>query len=229
MSVIEIIKELKIKVRTRENGPASEAMGNLGVKYKKNHGLSVQQIKVIAEEHKNNHDLAIALHKENTREFMLMSFIIENPVTVSFEQIEEWVSELKDTEQAEQIAINLLVFNNKFYSEIVRWSQSDNEYIRRMAFVLIARIAMLHKRKFDFDIYEEYIELCRTNVNDEKIHVAKAISWALRRIGRIETSLYNLVYETAEEIGFLKTNYTQLISEEVLYELNDGMIKSMIR
>jgi 3-methyladenine DNA glycosylase AlkD len=64
---------------------------------------------------------------------------------------------------------------------------------------------------------------------DNNIHVAKAISWALRRIGRLNAELYNIVLEVAEEISYYKADYTQLISEEVSYELNDGMIKSMIR
>ena len=87
---------------------------------------------------------------------------------------------------------------------------------------------MYKKQDYSIDAYKDFVELCRIHSNDEVIYVAKAISWALRRIGRLNAELYNLVYETSKEISFLKSNYSQLIYEEVFYELNDGMIKSMI-
>jgi len=229
MEMKDIVKEIKKKLRTRENGPAAEAMENLGIKYKKNHGLSVRQIKDIAADYLNNHELAIELYKEDIRELRIMSFIVENAQTVSVEQIDEWVNALTNTEQAEQIAINLIVFNPKFYSKVFEWAESSNEYVRRTAFVLIARIAMYQKKDLDNEEYKKYIELCIAKSKDNNIHVAKAISWALRRIGRLNTELYNIVLEASEEISFYKADYTQLISEEVSYELNDGMIKSMIR
>ena len=229
METREIIKEIKKKLRTRENGPASEAMENLGVKYKKNHGLSVRQIKDIAADYLNNHELALELYKEDIRELKIMSFVVENAQTVSIKQIDDWVNALTDTEQAEQIAISLIVFNPKFYSKTFVWAESDNPFVRRTAFVLIARIAMYQKKDLSNDEYKKYIELCLLKAKDSNIHVAKAISWALRRIGRLNAELYNIVLEVAEEISYYKADYTQLISEEVSYELNDGMIKSMIR
>ena len=229
MEIQEIIKKIKIKLRTKENGLASETMGNLGIKYKKNHGLSVRQIKDMAAEYFENHELALELYKEDNRELRIMSFIVENSETVSMKQVEEWVGAIKDTEQAEQIAINLLVFNPKFYPKVYDWAKSENEFIRRVAFVLIARIAMYQKKDYDIEEYKKFIELCINKSKDESINVAKAISWALRRMGRLNTELYNIVLESSEEIGYFKIHYSQLISEEVSYELNDGMIKSMIK
>ena len=229
METKELIKEIKKRLRTRENGPASEAMENLGIKYKKNHGLAVTQIKRIASEYLNNHELAIVLYKEDIRELKIMSFLVEDAKTVSVKQLDEWVNALTDTEQAEQIAINLLVYAEKCYSKINKWANSDNEYVRRATFVLIARIAMYQKKNLDNKEYKKYITLCVDKSKDSNIHVAKAISWAMRRIGRLNTELYNAVLEASEEIGYFKSDYSQLISEEVAYELNDGMIKSMIK
>ena len=224
----DTIREIKKKLRTRENGPASEAMGNLGIKYKRNHGLSVKQIKDIAAPYLNDHELAVELFKEDIREFRIMSFVIEDAETVSEEQVNEWVCSLTDSEQAEQIAINLLVFNNKFYKKINDWVKSDNQYVRRTAFVLIARIAMLHKKNYPIAEYKKLAELCRIHADDESIIVAKAISWGLRRIARLDKKLYYAVLEISEELNLRKIHYTQLIAEEIKYELNDGMIKSMI-
>ena len=224
----DAIKEIKKKLRTRENGPASEAMGNLGIKYKRNHGLSVKQIKQIAEPYLNDHELAVELFKEDVREFRIMSFVIENAETVSEEQVNEWVCSLTDSEQAEQIAINLLVYNTNFYKKIADWAKSENQYVRRTAFVLIARIAMYHKKNYPIKEYLKLVELCRVHANDESIIVAKAISWGLRRMGRLDKELYYVVLDISEELNLRKTHYTQLVAEEITYELNDGMIKSMI-
>ena len=75
----DTLKELRRKLRTRENGPASEAMEKLGIKYNRNHGLAVREIKEIAQNYKYNHKLALELHFKDIRELVLMSFMIENP------------------------------------------------------------------------------------------------------------------------------------------------------
>ena len=223
------LRELRKKLRTRENGPASEAMEKLGIKYNRNHGLAVREIKEIAQNYKYNHELALELHFKDIRELVLMSFMIEDPNTVDCSQIEEWLTELRDTEQAEQIAINLITESKNCYTKLNSWANIENDYAVRAVFISIARIAMTKADNFSNTEFEGFIELCVSKSDKEHINIAKAISWALRRIGRINRHLRN---KSLEAIGKIKdSNYknSQIIFEEVDFELNDEFIVSTIK
>lgn len=213
------LKDLRKKLRTRENGPASEAMEKLGIKYNRNHGLAVSEIKNIAKSYKYNHELALELHLKDIRELVLMSFMVENPETVSCKQIERWLNELKDTEQAEQIAINLIAESKQCYTNIFDWTNIDNAFANRAAFVAMARIIMT---KAD-DVNNSFIDNCikySVEKSDTKfINVAKAISWVLRRISRLNKEYKQTVISSINNIKDKNNTHSQIIFEEVDFEM----------
>ncbi len=223
------LKELRKKLRTRENGPASEAMEKLGIKYNRNHGLAVREIKTLAENYKYNHELALELHFKDIRELVLMSFMIENPKTVDCSQIELWLTELKDTEQAEQIAINLITEAEHCHNKFNKWANIDNDYAIRAVFMSIARIAMTKANNFNNSKFTEFIELCISKSSKEHINIAKAISFALRRIGRLNKYLQEQSLNAVKKIKDSKYKNSQIIYEEVYFELTDEFIVSTIK
>ena len=225
----DTLKELRKKLRTRENGPASEAMEKLGIKYNRNHGLAVREIKILAESYKFNHELALELHFKDIRELVLMSFMIENPETVECSQIKLWLTELKDTEQAEQIAINLITEAKHCHNKFNDWANIENDYAVRAIFLAIARIAMTKADNFSNSEFEGFIELCVLKAEKEHINIAKAISFALRRIGRLNTHLKEQSLSAIEEIKNSKYKNSQIIYEEVYFELTDEFIVSTIK
>ena len=225
----DTLRELRKKLRTRENGPASEAMEKLGIKYNRNHGLAVKDIKALAENYKYNHELALELHFKDIRELVLMSFMIENPKTVECSQVELWLTELKDTEQAEQIAINLITEASHCYNKLNEWANINNDFAVRAIFMSIARIAMTKAENIDNTKFEEFIELCISKSDKEYINIAKAISFALRRIGRLNKHLREQSIKAIEKIKELGYKNSQIIYEEVYFELTDEFIISTIK
>jgi len=225
----DTLKELRKKLRTRENGPASEAMEKLGIKYNRNHGLAVREIKTLAESYKYNHELALELHFKDIRELVLMSFMIENPETVECSQIQLWLTELKDTEQAEQIAINLITEASHCHNKFNEWANIENDFAVRAIFLSIARIAMTKADIFNNSDFEEFINLCVLKSDKEHINIAKAISFALRRIGRINKYLRKQSLIAIDKIKESDYENSQIIYEEVYFELTDEFIVSTIK
>ena len=54
---------------------------------------------------------------------------------------------------------------------------------------------------------------------DERLYVRKAISWALRQIGKRRPALYDTAVETAQQIARLNTPSARWIAGDVLREL----------
>ncbi len=224
----EILKELRKKLRTRENGPASEAMENLGIKYKKNHGLAIKEINEITKQYKFNHNLALELYNQGIRELHLMSFMIENPETIEYIQIENWLKNLTNTEQAEQIGINLLTETTQHYNDFKNLINIENEFAVRAVFVAIAKIAMLKNEITSKNIFANFLNLCTVKADTSAINIAKAISWAIRRIGRIDNNLRAKCLQLIENIKEQNYKHSQLIYSEVYFELTDEAIINQI-
>ena len=77
--------------------------------------------------------------------------------------------------------------------------------------------------------FEGFINLCTQKADKEHINIAKAISWALRRIGRINTHLRTQSLKAIAKIKESNYKNSQIIYEEVDFELNDEFIVSTIK
>jgi len=224
----DLIKSLRKKIRTRDNAPTVDAMRKLGINYRINHGVSYSEIKTIAEQFKYNHELAVELWKHNNREFKIIATLIENPETVEFSQINEWVESLENTELAEQISINLLWRIKDIKKYIISWLDSDNEYTKKAAFVLIAQLAMRDKTIPDDD-FIQYFDFIEKNSNTENIFLRKSISLALRKIGRRNKKLNKNSIELAKKIEQTNSNSAKWIAHDVLLEITDEIIKNTLK
>ena len=224
----EILRNLRRKLRTRENGPASDAMSALGIKYKRNHGLSINHIKEISKEYKYNNDLAKLFYEQDVREIKLLAFMILEHTQENCDTITKWINNLEDTEQAEQFAINLLAETKYCLPLFSEYAQINNQFSQRAVFVSIARIAMTKGNIVDNETYNNFIKLCTAHSGTEYINVAKAISWALRRIGRINRKYKDLVLQSTKNISNNNAPHLQLILDEVNFELTDEFIVSTI-
>ncbi len=217
--------EIKRKLKTRESGPAVDNMAKYGIVYKKNRGLQLHEIKRISTEYKYNHELAVELWKPDFREFNIIATHIEDPDTVTEEQINDWVKNLKNTELAEQISINLLV-NIPFAKEkINEWIDFENIYSKKAAFVLISRLAVLEADLFD-EFFEQFFPKIKEYSNTDNVFLRKSVSLALRKIGRRNKKLNFRSIKLAGEISLLKSESAEWVANDVFLELQDEIVQS---
>ncbi len=101
------IKTILKEIRVKENGPAMDAMNRMGLKYKRNFGVSLSDLKKIAEKYRPDNNLAKDLRKKNIRETRILAEMIEDPKMVSEESANEIVSGIDTNELAEQACLNL--------------------------------------------------------------------------------------------------------------------------
>lgn len=69
------LKEIRTQLRLAMNGVISTSMREKGIVYKLNFGVPLPEIKQIATTHKPNSELAVALWKEDIREFKILAFL----------------------------------------------------------------------------------------------------------------------------------------------------------
>lgn len=88
----------------------------------------------------------------------------------------------------------------------------------------MARLAMSDKRA-DNEKFEKFLPIIKREATDNRNYVKKAISWALRQIGKRNLELNEKALETAKEIQELKSRSAKWIASDVIRELTSEKIQ----
>lgn len=219
-SVEEIVTRLKAKAR-----PAQvEGMARYGMTAEQRLGVSVPDMRKIAREAGHDHQLALGLWKTGIPEARIVAAMVDRPEELTEEQMEEWVVGMNSWDVCDQVCMNLFETSPLAWKKIVDWSARDEEYVRRAAYALIACLAWHDKGAAD----EEFIRLfpvMKQGVTDERNYVKKAVSWALRNVGKRNRNLNRAVVEVAAEIGRVDSRAARWIASDVMKELTSEAVQ----
>lgn len=102
------ILAIKKNLRLSMNGIVSSHQRKQGLDYKINFGVEIPRIKSIASMHEKNSILAKTLWNENIRECKILAILLMPDEEFSTQMADEWISQTKFTEIADQLVMNLL-------------------------------------------------------------------------------------------------------------------------
>jgi len=209
-----------IEKRLREVGdPAAiPAMTGYGITPDQTYGVKVPHLRAIAKEHRKNHELALALWKINNRETRILATMIDDPKQLTEKQMEAWAMEFDYWEICDQACMNLFEKHPVAWEKAVEWSGHVNEGKKRVAFVLMARLAVSDKKAPD-EKFAPFFPLILRESTDERNLVKKAVNWALRQISKRNRALNRQAIQVAEEIAALESKSARWIAADALREL----------
>ncbi len=181
-------------------------------------GVKVPDIRAIAKLYKSNHPLALQLWETNIHEARILAAIIDDSTQVTKAQVKQWINDLNSWDVCDGLCGNLLVNIPWVYDNLKTYCKSKPEYVKRTGFVLMAYSAVHHKQKTNNDI-ESYYPLILKYANDERNFVKKAVSWALRQIGKRNVELKKSALNVAQQLLHQNTKATIWIAKDVIKEL----------
>lgn len=183
-----------------------------------NKPVSISKIKALAKYIGTKHELALELWKQDLMEAKLVAILIENPRRVTPDQADEWIHQTNNREVCDMLCTSLLEKTDFYPKKIIEWVKSDQEFVRRAAFVLIATTA---SRKNDSDsVYMNYLKLIEKYSIDERHFVKKSISWALKQIGKRSEELHEMAVKLAEKLANSENETARWIGLDSLRELD---------
>lgn len=94
---------------------------------------------------------------------------------------------------------------------------SDKLYIKRAGFTLLASMST-HSTLSENEI-EGYLELVPVYSDDDRLHVKKAASWALRELGKISEASKDYAITVAEKMKESSSSAHQWLAKDALKEL----------
>lgn len=223
----EEAKKIIAELKNLSNPKNVEGMSRFGINPNNTLGISIPVLRAKAKEIGKNHHLAQELWGSGIHEVRILAALIDDHKEVTEKQMEEWVKDFDSWDVCDQVCMNLFDKTSFAYSKAIEWSKRGEEFVRRAGFALMASLAS-HDKKAADQKFEQFFPMIRDASTDERNFVKKAVSWALRQIGKRNEVLRKGAIEVANEIqkldnkhNFLSGKSSRWVASNVLKELTN--------
>jgi 3-methyladenine DNA glycosylase AlkD len=221
-------EEIMRKLKAQSDPEAVEGMARYGINPKNNYGISVTTLRKMAKEIGNDHELALKLWASGIRDARILAATIDDPDLVTEEQLEKMVLDLDSWDVCDHCASDIFLKSRFAYKKAVEWSSREEEFVKRAAFSLMARLTVRDKKAED-EKFKQFLPIIKREANDERNYVKKAVNWALRQIGKRNLNLNKQAIKTAEEIKKMDSKSAKWIASDALRELTSEKIQKRLK
>ena len=214
MEVEETLRLLRKKASRRN----VHGMARFGMSAEGRLGVSVPEMRRIARLAGKDHRLALALWKTGIPEARIVASMVAEPDKVTSQQMESWVVGIDSWDVCDQVCSNLWDKTALAWTKARAWARRDEEFVRRAAFALIACLAWHDKHAADAR-FVTLLPVIRRGAADERNFVKKAVSWALRQIGKRNPALRREAVSLASELQRSDLRTARWVGSDALREL----------
>jgi len=224
VSVEYVLEILKSKARPEQ----LEGMAKYGMAVEQRLGVSVPDLRKLAKELGQDHELAQELWKTGISEARIVAAMIDDPHKLAEGQMEDWVKDINSWDVCDQVCMNLFEKSPLAWKKIHDWSNREEEFVKRTAFSLIACLAW-HDKKAEDEKFIELFPVITQGATDERNFVKKAVNWALRNIGKRNQNLNKAVIDTAKGIQRLDSKAARWIATDAIRELESEAVQRRLK
>jgi 3-methyladenine DNA glycosylase AlkD len=193
-------------------------MSRFGINVDRALGVKVTDLRKLVRQVEKSHGLALELWETGIHEARLLATMIDEPAAVSEDQMESWAADFDSWDKVDQACNNLFRKTPYAHIKAVEWAWRNEEFVKRAGFALIAVLAVHDKNSPD-EVFSSYLELVGKASGDERNFVKKAVSWALRQIGKRNPVLWREAMETVSLISSQDSQSARWISVDARREL----------
>ncbi|MBI5510727.1 MAG: DNA alkylation repair protein [Deltaproteobacteria bacterium] len=163
-------------------------MARYGINVEDAYGVSVYELRKVAKRLGIDHDLALALWATGNHEARLLACFVDDPASVSAAQMEAWAGDFDSWDVCDQAATSLFDLTRHAWAKAAAWARRREEWVKRGGFALMAGLAV-HDKTADDKAFKRLLPLIERCAADDRNFVRKAVNWALRNIGKRNSSL----------------------------------------
>ena len=127
----------------------------------------------------------------------------------------------------DQVCLNLFEKTPFAQQKITEWSMREEEFVKRAAYAIIAGLAW-HDKKAADDQFIGYFPVIKSGATDERNFVKKAVSRALRTIGKRNLELNKAAIQVAREIQEFDSRAARWIASDTLRELEGERVQARL-
>ncbi|OPA13668.1 DNA alkylation repair protein [Bacillus cereus] len=168
-------------------------------------GVSFANLKLLKKMIKKDHDLAVELWETKNMDAMTLATYILDPKKITTEQLNSWIQDV-DYYCLMDVLMTSICTSPIAIERMEEWTKSNDEWIGRAGWSLLANIAIKTKTLHD-DFFSPYLEEIKENIHNEKNRKKEAMNSALIAIGIRNEDLERQAIEIASEIGKIEVDH----------------------
>jgi 3-methyladenine DNA glycosylase AlkD len=222
------VESVLVALRKRSRKRVRNGMARYAIPSDNALGVSVADIRAVAKRIGRNHPLALALWKTNIYEARMLTAFIADPARVTPIQMDRWAGEFDNWAICDTLCFHLFDRTLHAWAKVRQWSNDPREFVRRAAFALLATLALHDKIPGDKPFLSS-LRLIERVANDERNFVKKAVSWALRGLGRRNRALNAAATELACRLSASTEPAARWIGKDAHKELTSPALRRRLR
>ncbi len=205
----------------REAGSAEHRRGlaRFAIPDERAFGVPMAQVQALAKRLGRDHALAQALWASGWYEARLLAAYLDDPAQVGAAQMERWARGFDNWAVCDTACFALFDRAEPAWRKIEQWAPRRDEFVRRAAFALLASKAV-HDKQAEDARFLRGLELVEARAGDGRNFVKKALSWALRSIGKRNPALHAAALRSAARLAGSNEAAPRWVGRQALRELN---------
>lgn len=190
----------------------------MGIPEENSIGVSTVMLRKMVPKIGRSNELAWELWKTGYHEAKLLAVLLMEKKKVTLADVKTMMEQVYSWDLCDHICKNLIIKIPGYQDLIWEWSDKPGLYYKRAVFTLIASVSV-HEKTVTEEEIDSYLKLIKDCADDNREHVKKAISWALREIGKMNYDYLERAVETAYELRERPSKACQWIAKDALKEL----------
>jgi 3-methyladenine DNA glycosylase AlkD len=215
-------------LRSKAKPENLKGMSRFGIKGDNRLGLSMPELRKMGKSIGTDHDLALKLWATKIPDAMILAALIDDPVKVTEKQADSWIEDINSWDVCDQLCMNLFERIPFAIEKISEWSKRKEEYVKRVPYAMIACIAW-HDKAANDELFIGFFPIIKSGATDDRNYVKKAVSWALRHIGKRNINLNNKAISLAREIKTIDSKAARWIASDVIRELESDAVQKRLK
>lgn len=203
-------------------------MARVGIEIQRALGVSIPDCRRIARRHRDDHGLALGLWATGIHEARIVASMVDDPAQLSVVQMESWVSDVDSWDVCDQLCGNLFGPTPFAFARARAWTRREEELVKRAGFVIVAGRASRDRAHADA-FWLRWFPAIRGGATDDRNYVKKAVSWALRGIGKRNAELNLAASAEAERLLTLEARSARWIGRDALRELRSDAVQRRLQ
>ena len=221
------LKEVMTVLQAAADPDALPGMARFAIATDGRLGISIYDLRRIAKTIMPSHALALELWETGIQEAHLLASMLDVPAEATEAQLERWVLDFNSWDICDQVCDNLFQRTPFAWQKIREWHSREEEFVKRAAYALIACKAWHDKDAADAQ-FTALFPLIKTGANDPRNFVKKAVSWAIRNIGKRNLALNQAAIAFSEELLLLDDKTARWIARDALKEMQSEKMQARL-
>jgi 3-methyladenine DNA glycosylase AlkD len=218
------LEEILKRLRDGAQPDAKATLERFGITARQSYGWSVPSLRELAKEIGQDHTLAQQLWATGVLDARILASLVDEADRVTPRQMERWARDFDSWAVCDACCLNLFDRTPYAHSKIRAWSGRKEEFVKRAAFALLAAVAV-HDKAASYETLTGFFPLIEREAGDARNFVKKAVSWALRQIGKRDARLRAAAVACAERIAAQGTVGARFVATDALRELQSEPVE----